>query len=382
MIRVYFNPSVRHHLRGEEPTRAPMDFHKRLPGYGPTPIVPIPQLAGELGVGQVWVKDESNRYGLPSFKILGAWWATYRLLVKRFGQSLESWNSLEEFKSKLGPVRPSKLIAATDGNHGRAVARIAALLGFGARIFVPANTTAARIEAIASEGADLITVDGSYEGALSQAVKEQNPQNLLVQDITLPGYEDIPRWAVEGYSTIFWEVDEALKARGEGSPTLVVAQIGGGAFAAAAVRHYRRGLQTPPRIVGIEPECAASTLASMEAGHVVAVPGPHNSIMSGLNCGTVSMVAWPVLKAGIDCFVGIGDERVGEAMRFLAGAGVTAGETGASGAACLLELLKGPQAEMARQRLGIGLSTRVLLVSTEGATDPAAFRKIVGTDAT
>ena len=382
MIRVHFNPSVRHHLPGEEPTRAPMDFHKRLPGYAPTLIVPMPQLAGELGVGQVWVKDESNRYGLPSFKILGAWWATYRLLVKRFCQSLESWATLEEFKSKLEPVRPSKLIAATDGNHGRAVARIAALLGFGARIFVPANTTAARIEAIASEGAEVIIVNGSYEDALSQAVKEQSPQNLLVQDITLPGYEDIPRWAVEGYSTIFWEVDEALKARGEGGPTLVVAQIGGGSFAAAAVRHYRRGLQAPPRIVGIEPECAASTLASMEAGHVVAVPGPHNSIMSGLNCGTVSMVAWPVLKAGIDCFVGIGDERVGEAMRFLARAGVTAGETGASGAACLLELLNGPQAEMVRQRLHIGLSTRVLLISTEGATDPEAFRRIVGTDAT
>jgi diaminopropionate ammonia-lyase len=382
MIHVYFNPSVTYRLRGMEPTRSPMEFHKRLPGYAPTPIVSAPQLAGELGVGQVWVKDESNRYNLPSFKILGAWWATYRLLVKRFGQSLESWGSLEEFRNKLEPMRPLKLIAATDGNHGRAVARIAALLGFGARIFVPANTTSARVEAIASEGADVVIVNGSYEDALSQAVKEQGPQNLLLQDITLPGYEDIPRWAVEGYSTIFWEADEALKARGEGDPNLVVAQIGGGSFAAAAVLHYRRGLQAPPRIVGIEPECAASTLASMQAGHVVVVPGPHTSIMCGLNCGTVSMVAWPLLKAGIDCFVAIGDDRVGEAMRFLAGAGVTAGETGASGAACLLELLSGPHAEMARKRLGIGLSTRVLLVSTEGATDPEAFHKIVGSNRT
>jgi len=378
MIRMYFNPFVTRHLPGEGPTRAPMDFHKRLPGYAPTPIIPVPQLSRELGLGQVWVKDESNRYGLPSFKILGAWWATYRMLIKHFGQSLESWGSLDEFRRKIESKLPLKLIAATDGNHGRAVARIASLLGFGARIFVPANTTPARVEAIASEGAHVVVVNGSYEDALSQARIEQSPETLLVQDVAWPGYEDIPRWAVEGYSTIFWEIDDVLKERGEGGPDLVVAQIGGGSFAAAAVRHYRRGLQSPPRIIGVEPACAASTLASMEAGKLVTIPGPHNSIMSGLNCGTVSITAWAVLKSGIDCFVAIGDDRVAEAMRFLARAGLAAGETGASGAACLLELLNSPQTEMARQQLEIGHSTRVLLVSTEGATDPQAFRRMVG----
>ncbi len=226
------------------------------------------------------------------------------MLVQRVGLSLESWGSLKELRRKLEPLCPLKLIAATDGNHGRAVARIAALLGFGARIFVPGNTTAARVKAIDSEGTEVVIVEGSYEDAVSQAVKEQSLQNLLVQDITLPGDEDIPRWAVEGYSTIFWEIDGALKAQGERDPDLVVAQIGGGSFAAAPVRNYRQNLPSPPRIVGIEPECAASTLASMEAGHVVTIPGPHTSIMAGLNCGTVSLVAWPVLKAGIGLLCG------------------------------------------------------------------------------
>ncbi len=298
MIRVFFNSSVEHHLPGEAPTRAPMDFHKRLPGYAPTPLVPVPGLARELGVGRVWVKDESNRYGLPSFKILGAWWATYRLLLSRFGRALESWASLEELRGKLEARRPLQLVAATDGNHGRAVARIAALLGFGAKIFVPGNTAAARVEAIASEGATVVTVEGAYEDALARAVKEQGPRALLVQDITFPGYADIPRWAMEGYSTIFWEVDDALNARGEGGPDLVVAQIGGGAFAGAAVRHYRRGLQSPPRIVAVEPQCAASTLASMEAGRVVSVPGPHCSKEIESECGVAGDEGAPA--QGID----------------------------------------------------------------------------------
>ncbi|MBI5966840.1 MAG: pyridoxal-phosphate dependent enzyme, partial [Deltaproteobacteria bacterium] len=168
MVRMYFNPSVTHPLREEEPNRAPRDFHRRLPGYAPTPLIPVPQLAAKVGVGQVWVKDESNRLGLPSFKILGAWWATYQMLLRLFGQHLEPWSSLQELSKKLQPLRPLKLIAATDGNHGRAVARIAALLGFASRIFVPSNTSPARIDAIASEGAEVVVVDGSYEAALSQ----------------------------------------------------------------------------------------------------------------------------------------------------------------------------------------------------------------------
>ncbi len=370
-MQIYFNPSVTHRLSDETPTREPMEFHKRLPAYAPTPIFSVAELAHKLGLGEIWLKDESNRYGLPSFKILGTWWATYRMLVQRFGPALEVWDSLQGLSEKLRPQRPLNLVAATDGNHGRAVARIARLLGFGARIFIPEKTARPRIAAIASEGAEVVAVPGAYEDALGQAVAAQGPAHLLVQDLAWPGYEDIPRWTMEGYSTIFWEVDDALNARGEPGPDLVIAQIGGGSFAAAAVRHYRRrGLASPPRIVGIEPDCAASTLASVKAGKLVTVPGPHTSIMAGLNCGTVSLVAWPILRAGTDAFVAIGDDRVVEAMGYLARAGIAAGETGASGPACLLELLDGPSMKTIRQRLSIGSSTRVLLISTEGAADP------------
>lgn len=380
MIRVYFNPSVMHPLPGQEPTRAPMRFHTRLPDYAVTSLVPVPKLAEELGLDKVWVKDESTRLGLPSFKILGAWWATYRVLGERFSGQLEPWSSLQKLYENLEPVRPLTLVAATDGNHGQAIAHIAKLLGFDSRIFVPSNISQPRMEAIVSEGADVDVVDGAYEDALARAIKEQGPRHLLVQDVAFPGYEQVPRWAVEGYSTIFWEIDDTLETPGERGPDLVVAQIGGGSFAASAVRHYRRkNVDPPPRILGIETDCAACALASMESGHTVVVPGPHDSIMFGLNCGTLSKTAWPILKDGVDCFVAIGDDRVGEAMRILADAGLVAGETGAAGVACLLELLTGPNGDMARERLAINGSTRVVLISTEGATDPEIYEAMVGT---
>jgi diaminopropionate ammonia-lyase len=378
MPRLFYNPDVSPTLEELPVSLAPLHFHRRLPGYAPTPLYDVPVLASRLGVGRVWVKDESSRFGLPAFKMLGASWATYKALAERLGENVEPWRDLDELKARLAVLRPLTLATATDGNHGRAVARMAALLGFSAHVFVPAGTAQARIEAIRDEGAKVTIIDGSYDDAVRRAASESC---LVVSDTSWPGYERVPRWVIEGYATIFWELEDELTKRGEAGPDLVAVQVGVGALAAAVVAHYRRADRAPPKIIGVEPTRAACALASLEAGKPVTVPGPHDSIMAGLNCGTPSLVAWLLLARGIDLFVAVEDERAREAMRLLASAGIVAGESGAAGLAGLLEALSGEQADAARSFLKVDDSTRVLLLVTEGDTDPEAYVRIVSKSA-
>jgi diaminopropionate ammonia-lyase len=355
--------------------RAPLDFHRRLPEYAVTPLVDASGLAGALGVGRAWVKDESWRLGLPAFKILGASWAVYRALERRSGGSIGGWGDAGGLRERLAPLLPMTLAAATDGNHGRAVARMARMLGLGARIFVPADMVAARIEAIESEGAEVVVIQGTYDEAVARSAEEAGEHCLVISDTSWPGYEDVPRWVIDGYSTILWEVSDELDRRGEEGPTLVVAQIGVGAFAAAVTRHFRSpGVSPRPKILGVEPARAACALASAEAGGIVHVPGPHGSIMAGLNCGSPSVVAWPTISKGIDLFVAIEDDLAREAMRMLAGAGIVSGETGAAGLAGLLAFA---QEEEGRRTLGLTEEARVLVFNCEGATDPGAYGRIV-----
>ena len=271
------------------------------------------------------------------------------------------------------------LATATDGNHGRAVAHMAALLGFEARIYVPAGTAQARIDGIASEGARVIVIDGTYDDAVARAAEDASERCLVISDTSWPGYEEVPRWVMDAYSTILWEVDDELMSRDEKDPDLVAVQVGVGALAAAVVQHYRQADRGPqPTLLSVEPLHAACMLASMEAGELVSVPGPHDSIMAGLNCGRPSIIAWPIVSTGIDALIAISDERAREAMRALARTGVVAGETGAAGLAGISELLTGPANAEHRASLGVTESTRILLFITEGATDPQAYHEIIG----
>ena len=297
-----------------------LDFHRALPGYAPTPLVDARVAAEALGVARVWVKDESSRLGLPAFKILGVIWAVHRALERR------------------GDRPP--LACATDGNHGRAVARVARELGLEASVFVPAGMIAARREAIAAEGARVVVVEGSYDEAVEDAAAIGA---LVIQDT---GDGEVPGWIVEGYGTIGAEIKV--------EPDVVAVQIGVGSFAAAMVRRFAGA-----RIVGVEPEDAACALASAEAGEPVDVPGPHASVMAGLNCGRVSPGAWPVVSRGVEAFAAVSDERAREAVRLLARDGVTAGESGAAGLAGLLAF---------RDELALSPSDTVLVVNTEGDT--------------
>jgi diaminopropionate ammonia-lyase len=375
--RTHINPNAREMLDGPYPDRKPLRFHHRLPGYEETPLIDTPKLASTLGVGKVFVKDESSRLRLPAFKILGASWAVYRALEERLGEDFGDWEEIWELEERLAPLRPLSLVAATDGNHGRAVARVARLLGLGAKIFVPGSMANARREAIASEGAEVIVVDGTYDEAVECSAGAAGERGLVISDMSWPGYERIPSWVIEGYSTMLWEIDDELERRNEAGPDLVVVQVGVGAFAAAVTRHFRSPRASPrPKVMSVEPASADCLLQSVEAGSIVSVPGPHDSIMSGLNCGRPSLVAWPIVSRGIDLLVAVEDESAHEAIRLAADSGVVSGETGAAGLGGLLEIVRSGGAEL-RRTLGIGGETRVLLFNSEGATDPAAYRRVM-----
>src|ERR671912_3067532 len=348
-IRTLINPNAREMLDGPYPDRTPLRFHRRLPGYVETPLVDAPKLASALAVGKVFVKDESSRLGLPAFKVLGASWAVYRALEERLGEDFRGWEELCELEERLEPLRPLSLVAATDGNHGRAVARVARLLGLGAKIFVPRDMATARREAITSEGAEVIVVDGTYDEAVERSAGEAGERGLVISDTSWPGYERTPSWVIEGYSTMLWEIDDELERRGEEGPDLAIVQVGVGAFAAAVARHFRSPRMSPrPKLVGVEPVNADCLLESVAAGRIVSVPGPHDSIMSGLNCGRPSLVAWPTVSRGIDLLVAVDDEPAHEAMRLAAESGVVSGETGAAGLGGLLELLRVEGSEVRR----------------------------------
>ncbi|HEV7127794.1 MAG TPA: pyridoxal-phosphate dependent enzyme, partial [Ktedonobacterales bacterium] len=202
--RLFLNPTVPYLSESpEEHQREPLAFHRRLAGYAPTPLVDAPTLAARLGIARLWIKDESSRLGLPAFKLLGASWATYRALMARLDAAPAPWATQDELCERVRPLLPLTLTTATDGNHGRAVAHMAALLGLDAQIFVPAGTAAARIAAIQSEGATVTVVDGTYDDAVAQAARQASERCLVISDTSWPGYEAVPHWVIEGYSTIF-----------------------------------------------------------------------------------------------------------------------------------------------------------------------------------
>jgi diaminopropionate ammonia-lyase len=327
---------------------APVRFHRSLPGYEPTPLVDAPELAADWGVGRVLLKFERERFGLPAFKFLGVAWAAQRLLGD--------------------PPHDERieLIAATDGNHGRAVARVARMRGVGATILVPAGTARARMDAIASEGADVRVVDGSYDDAVRLSADMAEERRLVLSDTSWPGYEEVPSWVIEGYATIFHEVDEQAGT----AVDVAVVPIGVGALAAAAARH----LAGPARLAGVEPVAAACVLESARAGEITEVPGPHGSIMAGLNAGLPSLVAWPVVSGGFDLFSAAEDRVAVDGTRRLHALGIDGGECsgGAVGAAARLMADDG-----ARELLGAGPDSAVLVLLTEGVTDPEAFARII-----
>ncbi len=353
-------------------------FHRNLPGYAPTALAEAPGLAAELDVGRLFVKDESARFDLRAFKYLGASWAGFRALAARTGYTGPA--SLAGLGAHLAAVgaRPA-LVTATDGNHGRAVARTARLLGLPARVYLPKIVPGLVIDRITAEGAQATVVDGDYDDSIAAARDQAagDPDAILIQDTSWAGYEEIPSWIVAGYETIFAELDEQLAALGLGRPSVVSVPVGVGSLAQAAVAHYRHSSLPPAdaaatRLLSVEPDTAACTLASLAAGQPVSVP-TGGTIMNGLNCGTPSMLAWPYLAGGLDAAITVTDDESRTAIEALAGAGLAIGPSGAAALAGLRAALTGPGAGPRRAALGLetgrpdgGTGAVVVCVCTEG----------------
>lgn len=330
------NPAAREWTGGvvHEGARA---FHRTLPGYAPTPLVDLPALAAELGVARVLVKDESQRLELAAFKVLGASWACHQVLDRTPG---------------------AQLVTATDGNHGRAVAWLARLLGTSSTVFVPAVMTAGAEQRIVDQGAEVVRVDADYDETVRVAARyaAEDPRRELVQDTAWPGYEDVPGWIVDGYDTLLLEIDEQLG----GEPDLVAVGVGVESLIQAVVAHYRRGSSV--RVLSVEPDTAACVLASLEAGAPVSVE-TGSTVMAGLNCGTVSTLAWPVLRDGCDAAVTVTDEAALAASRDLAALGISSGPSGSSTLAGVRAALLDPGR---RAELDLPEDATIVLLSTEG----------------
>ena len=334
-------------------------FHRRLPGYAPTPLHELPAFARAIGVANVLVKDEGHRFGLKAFKSLGASWALDRL--RRAGTPLTT------------------VASATEGNHGRGVAWSAKQLGLNAVIFMTSKASPRRVEAIRREGAEVVLLEGTYEDAVRMCAERSAAEGWqVVADVGYPGYLEIPAWITEGYSTILEEVKEQSPR----VPDVVIAQAGVGGFAAAVMEHF--AAETPrPRLGIVEPTDADPLLESAKSGdgRPTASSGGQNTIMGGLNCSEVSLAAWPVIRDRADVYFSITDDFAIEAMRRYArpeggDPRVVAGESGASGLAGLIALTRLEALAGARDALGLTPDATVLVFVTEGDTDPESWARI------
>ncbi|MBN2178244.1 MAG: diaminopropionate ammonia-lyase [Deltaproteobacteria bacterium] len=371
-----------HPLKVDVPSVSEIDeiaaFHSKLPGYVPTPLVSIDGIAKELGIRRLLVKDEGKRFGLKAFKALGASYAVYKLLQERDAGKLQPEEFLSERGKKL--AEGITFTCATDGNHGRALAWIARLLGRKAVIFMPQGSVPSRIDAIRSEGADVVVVEGGYDDAVRRASEEAEKKGwVVIADVGYPGYMEIPRYIQMGYMTIFRETINQLVERGEKTPDIVFLQAGVGAFASASALYFNDPADGI-RLVSVEPGDADCLFRSAEAGDGTAHSSPAfgNTIMAGLNCETPSMAAWPIVRDRFDCYITIEDHYAEVAMRVLTGEGIVAGESGAAGLGGLIALLE-EDPSFAEEKLQLRDDAHVLVINTEADTDPEGYRRIVGT---
>jgi diaminopropionate ammonia-lyase len=346
-----------------EELNAVVHWFQNLDWYSPTPLRTLPVLAREIGVGELLVKDESSRMGLDAFKILGVSYAVEQLI-------------------KTGSLRAgTTLTCATDGNHGRALAHIARRRGLHSRIFIHKGASRARVKALEAEGAHVVIVDGSYDDSVRKAAREAERNGwILVSDTAWPGYEAVPRYIMAGYTMLMAEV-----ARQWASPSdLVLLQAGVGGFAGAVVSWFLEMFgAVRPRIVSCEPENAACVLESIRAGRPVVVNGSLETIMAGLSCGTVSSLAWTALRLGLDACVAVSDDGCADAVRKLSHPRandpfIIAGESGACGVAALTAIMQCQGFRVLRESLQLHAESRVLVINTEGATDPEAFHALTG----
>ena len=361
-------------------------FHRQLPGYRMSPLKGLSNLALRLALGGIWVKDESARLDLQSFKVLGGSYAIYRLIQKRLGRDDQelSFADLTDgtIRENLGNIT---FAAATDGNHGRGVAWSASQMGFKSVIYVHKLTSRGRIQAIEQSGAQVVVVDGNYDDAVRQVDQDAQRDGWeVVSDTSWEGYEDIPKWVMQGYTTMFSEAQEQLAAQGLSQPTHIFVQAGVGSLAAATIGFYRNLFGDSIQTCVIEPTKAACLYRSAleEDGMPHTVEGELDTIMAGLACGQPNPIAWEILKDRADYFAICPDFVAAMGMRVhgvpLQGDPVViSGESGAVTLGALMYIMQHASGREFREQLELGPESQVLLINTEGNTSPDEFRYVV-----
>ena len=348
-------------------------------GYAPTPLVPLDALAARIGVGAIRYKDEGPRFGLGSFKALGGSYAAQRVLQREVARRTGRAVSLADIRAGTyaDEVAQITLVSATDGNHGRSLAWGCQRFGAPCRIYIHAEVSEGRAAAMRDLGAEVIRIDGDYDASVVLARQEADDNGwFVVSDTSWPGYSQPPRDVMAGYGVMTHEVCTAMDA----APTHVFLQGGVGGLAAGVVAGLRQFWgEGAPRVVIVEPELAACLFESAKTGTATNVAIAEETLMAGLSCGEPSALAWEILEEEASDFLTIPDAIVAPTMRLLArplagDAAIEAGESAVAGLAALIAL--GQDGDL-RARLGLDGQSRVLLIGSEGVTDPEIFARIM-----
>ncbi|MCH3917334.1 MAG: diaminopropionate ammonia-lyase [Spirochaetia bacterium] len=363
-------------------------LHSEIPDYSMTRLAALPNLSRMLQVEGIYVKDEGQRMGLNSFKVMGGSFALFRYLQRKLGLTDDelSFNILTspKTKKKLGTIT---FASATDGNHGKGIAWAARLLGHRCVIYVHSQTSQNRIDAIKQYGAEVKVIPGNYDHAVRTCGIDAKKYGWeVISDTSWKGYTVIPTQIMQGYNTMLLEAQEQFSGQGISLPTHVFIQAGVGALAASVIGFYT-GLCAPenrPKFVVVEPSQAACIFASAQAddGKPHTIDGSLSTIMAGLACGEPSPVAWDILKRYTHAFLSVPDYVAARGMRIMAvplkgDPMIISGESGAVTLGALYQLLTLPGNEQLKQYLGLGKDSRILIINTEGNTDPTSFRQII-----
>ena len=363
-------------------------FHESFPQYSKTPLASLDQMAGYLGLDSIYVKDESYRFGLNAFKVLGGSFSMARYIAKETGKKVEDlpYNVLtsEALKKEFGQAT---FFTATDGNHGRGVAWAANKLGQKAVVFMPKGSTKTRLQNILDENVQATIEEVNYDECvrMAAAAAKETPHGVVVQDTAWDGYEEIPSWIMQGYGTMAMEADEQLSEDGCGRPTHVFIQAGVGSLAGAVQGYFaNRYPENPPKVIVVEAESAACLYkgAAKKDGSIQIVDGDMPTIMAGLACGEPNTLSWDILKNHVDTFTACPDWVARKGMRMLSAPlkgdpQVISGESGAAPFGLLASLMTMEEYKDLREHLELDRDSKVLLFSTEGDTDPDRYKQIV-----
>jgi diaminopropionate ammonia-lyase len=363
-------------------------FHETVPGYHATPLVRLNALAAKLGVKRIYVKDESKRFGLNAFKGLGGIYAVTRVLCRELGLDIRetSFTDLQtpEIKEKIKDI---VFITATDGNHGRGVAWAASQYGCRSYIYMTKGTAQSRVDAIKAVGAeDVIVTDMNYDDTVRLAAKLAEEQGWkLTQDTAWEGYEEIPEWITQGYTTMGAEILDQLRLDGIAKPTHMFLQAGVGSYAGSILGYFaNRFGGEPPVTTIVEPVNVACVFESALAGDGKprAVTGIQETIMAGLNCGEPCLTTWGILRDLSAFYAACPDFVTAKGMRTLASPlgtdpKIISGESGAVGLGLLALLMEQDDLSEVRKLIGFDENSVVLLISTEGDTDPVGYYDVI-----